>query len=512
MRITTTITAATQSKIAPPLKFVAPLFNWLPFILPFLAALLVYNLTAADGLTWRHAGEDGGDLATAVALGGVPHPTGYPLYLMVNRLFLLLAPNPARALIIASAFWGAMAAGLSGSATTNFCRIINPAGKAVVGGIFSGLALAFAPLVWSQALIVEIYSFNLFLLALFYLTLSWWWEKPSYNKLILVALVAGLAVGQHRTALFSLPGSIWLIFIVKKPGWKQIGLLLAVFLLALFSPYLYLLFCGGNNPAANWSDIGLGNLAGLWEHLSGGDYRQYWLAAPLSQSLGRIPASFNLLLQQFGLVGLLLGWLGLMACFLEKRARPLGWLSLSGLLLYLAFAAGYAADNSQIYLLPAFQLWAILSGWSLVWAINQLPSKVSAGWGLGIALLTLLIIPGLSLITNYTKLNLSGLHEAESWATTTLKTAPEKAVLLSYHDSTTFALWYAQSVRKFRPEVAIIDVRLLDKAWYRRNLKALYPALKLVEGADNPAQIISNRPLITVTEPDIYQPNELFQP
>ncbi len=470
---------------------------------------MVYNLTAADGLTWRHAGEDGGDLATAVVLGGVPHPTGYPLYLLVNRLFLLLSPDPAHALTIASAFWGAAAAGLTGLATTNFCRMLYPAGKAVTGGILGGLAIAFAPLVWSQALIVEIYSFNLFLLALFYLALSWWWEKPSDSKLILVALVAGLAVGQHRTALFSLPGSLWLIFITKKPGWKQSGLLLAVFSVALLLPYLYLLFIGGNNPAANWSDIGVGNLAGLWQHFSGGDYRQYWLVAPLGQSLGRIPASFNLLLQQFGLVGLLLGWLGLVACFLEKRARPLGWLILSGLILHLGFAAGYAADNSQLYLLPAFQLWAIMLGVGLVWGVNQLPA---AKWVGILGLVALLIIPGLSLVANYAKLNLNGQHEAESWASSTLQTAPEKAVLVSYHDSTTFALWYAQSVKKYRPEVAIIDARLLEKEWYRRNLKALYPDLKLADGSGNLAEIISNRPLITVTEPASYQPDELFKP
>src|SRR5215472_15371775 len=52
--------------------------------------LLVYLSTLAPGLTWANHGADGGDLITATATGGVAHPSGYPTYLILARLFLAL--------------------------------------------------------------------------------------------------------------------------------------------------------------------------------------------------------------------------------------------------------------------------------------------------------------------------------------------------------------------------------------------------------------------------------------
>jgi hypothetical protein len=53
-------------------------------------ALLLYVRTAAPGLTWAHDGADGGDLIAAAMNWGVPHPSGYPTYCLLARLFALL--------------------------------------------------------------------------------------------------------------------------------------------------------------------------------------------------------------------------------------------------------------------------------------------------------------------------------------------------------------------------------------------------------------------------------------
>ncbi|HMB21839.1 MAG TPA: DUF2723 domain-containing protein, partial [Anaerolineales bacterium] len=50
----------------------------------------VYSLTLAPGLTWANFGSDGGDLIAAAATGGVAHPSGYPLYLLLARLFQVI--------------------------------------------------------------------------------------------------------------------------------------------------------------------------------------------------------------------------------------------------------------------------------------------------------------------------------------------------------------------------------------------------------------------------------------
>ncbi|MBM3956953.1 MAG: DUF2723 domain-containing protein, partial [Gemmatimonadetes bacterium] len=58
----------------------------------FCLALAVYVATAARTVTAEHSGADGGDLLTAAAVWGIPHPTGYPTYILALRLFSWIVP------------------------------------------------------------------------------------------------------------------------------------------------------------------------------------------------------------------------------------------------------------------------------------------------------------------------------------------------------------------------------------------------------------------------------------
>src|SRR5512140_1586656 len=89
------------------------------YIRSFLLAILVVSLmgiylrTLAPGLTWANGGSDGGDLIAAAATGGIAHPTGYPLYLLLARLFQCLPiGNLAFRTNLMSAFFTALAATL----------------------------------------------------------------------------------------------------------------------------------------------------------------------------------------------------------------------------------------------------------------------------------------------------------------------------------------------------------------------------------------------------------------
>lgn len=481
---------------------------WMAFGVPFSFSLLIYLLTGAGGLSFRYGGEDGGDLALAFAVGGIPHPTGYPLYLVVNRLFLIWQIEPAGTLVLASAFWGAVAAGTTALVTYRLSQKLTPFGlyQRLAGSLFSGLGLGLAPLVWSQSLIVEINSFDLALNSVLILALVWWWEgwdwgkevvkkPPSRTNLRLgaLALVAGLAAGQHRTALFSLVAVLLFILSAKKGLSFRKGLLTSlIFILALFIPYLYLLVRAGSVPASNWADPGLYNPSGLWQVVSGSEYHYLLFAAPLTQSLGRLGASLSLLVEEFGLLGLALGWLGLVLVWRKREVRPFAYFVTAGLVLHTGFAAIYAAENSQVYLLPAFGLWATLMGFGLVW-ISHLVSVAISGWGplkgktgrvinFATTILTWLILLfflASGLLVNYSRLDLKKDNEAERWAQAQLLAAPSKAIILTYSDAATFALGYEHYAFNTRADVVLIDTRLLREAWYRHNLARLYPDLEL---------------------------------
>ena len=461
-------------------------------------------------------------MASALALGGVPHPTGYPLYMLLARPFLWLVNDPARALNLASAFWGAVTAGLVGLVVYRLAEVVRrtlsegaiaeavveggesavlpptPGGVrwvGLAGGLLAGLSLAFAPLVWSQAVIAEVYSFNAALTALFWLVLVGWWESAPERKagaMAMVSLVAGLAVGHHRTAILSVVAA--LVFVVwvgrgvgglskgsgdRKWRWSWLAIGVGLFGLGLFGPYIYLLARGGVEPASNWSNVGLNNLAGLWQHFSGDEYRYLLFSVPLNQSFGRLGTAINIVLSQFGLIGVGLGWGGLALLWLREELQPLAGLAGLNVALPIGFFMIYGADNAEVYLIPALLAWAILMGVGLVggvaWLWATYPRRVRL---IGVGVLALvLLMPTVSLVSNWHSLDLSSDRAAESWAKTQLEAAPSQAILLSDTDATTFALWYSEYVRHDRPDVTVVEVRLLRYDWYRQNLNRLYPYL-----------------------------------
>ena len=144
--------------------------NRLGKILALVAALIafiVHWLTLAHTITWRHNGADGGDLVTAAFVLGIPHPPGYPLYTLL-AFFFARNPffEPARGVAIFSALCASASVYVlarAGTAVQTF--EVSQTSKVLVASL-AALAFAFAPLVWSQAIIPEVYALNLFFVAL----------------------------------------------------------------------------------------------------------------------------------------------------------------------------------------------------------------------------------------------------------------------------------------------------------------------------------------------------------
>lgn len=100
---------------------------------------------------------DAGELAYHPALLGIPHPTGYPLYLLLGRVWLWIMPwgELAWRMNVFSAIWGALAVGWL---TALLWRRL-PAWAAVAGG----LALAVTHDMWRYSTETAVYSLHAFL-------------------------------------------------------------------------------------------------------------------------------------------------------------------------------------------------------------------------------------------------------------------------------------------------------------------------------------------------------------
>lgn len=487
---------------------VQPWVTWVWPALVFIIAGSVFVATSAPNLTWRNGGDDGGDLATAAQLLGIPHPTGYPLYLLLAQPLIRLGLTAARALNLMSAWWGAWTCTLLYLSVTKLWRLATPLASpnlSTTGGLAAAGLLAFSPLFWSQAVIAEVYTFGTALLAFTIWQLVGWLEAVQFQatglslkeRLGLVLLAAGLAAAHHRTGLLTLPGL--LVAVIVSLGWQNSldfakslrwrnWLTATTLFLAGFLPYLYVLARGGQTPAANWFDPGWPNVGGFWNEFSATFYHNLLLAAPLSQSVGRVAASIQLLQAQFGSVGLVLGLAGWWACFNLPKLKPVFWFALVSISLHSGFAIIYAADNSQVYLLPTFVIWAGLAGIGWLYLLTQLKISINRSkftlsglkiekWIMGLALAGLTGLTSLELIVNFNTVDVSHDTTAATWAAQTLANAPVHAILLSNEDKYTFGLWYEEYALGYRPDVALVETRLLAFDWYRHNLARLYPNL-----------------------------------
>ncbi|HAV65007.1 MAG TPA: DUF2723 domain-containing protein, partial [Verrucomicrobiales bacterium] len=177
-----------------------------------------YFLTLAPDLTL----EDSGELAIGSYYAGVPHPPGYPVWTLYTWLFTVLVPfsNIAWRVALSSAVAAALASGFLALITSRGSRMIlesldafkNIDRKAenlicIVAGWVAGTLIAFNGFMWSQAVIVEVYTLSVFTLVLtLVLLLRWLYEPERTRWLVWAFFVFGLCFTNHQTLICAAMG------------------------------------------------------------------------------------------------------------------------------------------------------------------------------------------------------------------------------------------------------------------------------------------------------------------
>jgi hypothetical protein len=433
-----------------------------------LASFFVYLRTCAPGLTWAHNGADGGDLLAAVRTLGIPHPPGYPLYVLAARLFSLLpAGGFAFRLNLFSAFCAALTvvclyiwlrAELGRSALQTSRQVTWAAAVA-------SLLFAFSPLFWSQAIITEVYALNALLAALCLVLSSRGRASASShsatNLYMLLAFVYGLSLGNHLTMLLLLPPLVYSL----RPKLELSGLRVLTALLAGLSVYLYLPLRAAAAPLINWGNPR--SWGQFWWVISGTLYRQYVFALPRAEWWPRLLAWISDWARQFGPLGLLLAFAGLAILWRNSRRQFL--FTLGGFLLYTIYAISYSTTDSFVYLIPAYLFATLWIARALLYFFEW-----AGQWRLPVALLIALslMLPLSSLVGNFSALDLRHDHEASDYAEIVLELLPPQAIVITGSDRHTFALWYAQ-IAEERLDVLILDRDLMPYPWYRHNISPI---------------------------------------
>lgn len=455
-------------------------------ILLVILLLAVYAGSMAPGLTWANGGTDGGDLITAAATGGIAHPTGYPTYLLLARLFQLLP--------IGSLAWRThllSAAATAAAAVTVYDLVRRELADAsrketILAALVSGLAFGLSPLVWSQAVITEVYGLHsLFVAVLLHLSLQSF-NQPGAQKWRdrLSGLLLGLGTGNHVTTIFLLPV---ILFMTNRrngedragksrgPGWKpdwHSFLRRLVWMGTGLLVYLILPVRARLHPPVNWGNPV--TLDGFFWLVSGEAYRGYFFTFTGELLWDRIQSLAGFFVDHSGILGLLIGLIGMIAFFKPNRLNlSLLWITLASVI----FATGYEFIDASMYLIPAFLCFSIWTGIGLHGMMRSLPQKLEAySWWMGLAMMLAVLVHG---GITWRSVDASDDMRAEAFGKEILMQAPEEAILFSKGDPAVFTLWYFHYALDARPDVVVIATDLLHFDWYLETLHASYPDLNL---------------------------------
>ena len=449
--------------------------------------LPVYLSTLAPGLTWANNSADGGDFIAAAASLGIAHPTGYPTYLLLARLAQTVLGGPlAWRTNLLSALCAALAAGLVAPLVHQAYAGRSRFGLA--GGVLAAVAFGLSPLLWSQAIVTEVYTLHALFVALILSTLPLGPTAPGGEgtpwRDRLAGLVFGLALGNHVTTALLLPP--WLVISTWAGGRLRLGPSLNRLggLAAGLLVYAYLPLRAVAEPPVNWG--GASNLAGLWWVISGLPYRDMAFALPNEFLLDRVQGWAGLVLTQFGWLGMVTAAFGLFfGAARGPRVRAVtGWV----LFIFSVFAIGYNTADSHAYLIPAFLALAVWLGLGAATALESLPVAAARRRWLRPALAGVL---GASVLVNAAHqlptVDASQDTAAETFGRTVMARAPADALVFTHADKDTFVLWYFHLALGERPDMAVIVEPLLDHAWYRVNLAHNYPGLVLPASAETGA-------------------------
>ncbi|KAA8476590.1 uncharacterized protein DUF2723 [Arcticibacter tournemirensis] len=202
------------------------LFAWLCFVI----ASATFIITAEPTASFWDCGEF---IAAAYKLQ-VVHQPGAPLFLMLQKVFSLLAGSD----VTRVAFWMNVGSALSSGATILFLfwtitalakKILSKAGEElstakiiiIIGsGLVGALAYTYSDTFWFSAVESEVYAMSSLCTAIvFWATLKWDAhaddDKDADKWIIFIAYVMGLSIGVHLLNLLAIP-AIALVYYFRK--------------------------------------------------------------------------------------------------------------------------------------------------------------------------------------------------------------------------------------------------------------------------------------------------------
>jgi len=317
---------------------------------------------------------DSAEFQTIAYTLGMGHPTGYPVYILLAKLFTFIPVGDiAYRVNLFSAFCAALTVGLTYLTLRKFAVL-------PVSAAYGSLALALTPLFWQHASIAEIYTAGAACLAFILLALFQWEEANNPWWLFAAGLFGGLSLGIHATVALVAPAALIYLGFPFSPSTINkrkrdflsgfFGAVLGVLL--FFSSFLFL---DSLNSSAGYYNIIQPSLS-IWGMTPADfnspferfaflyfppQFKGMFFAVSLEDAIDRLAdfaadASWSLAL----------AFLGLVSIFTPRRDSPPHWRKAGSLIVafvtFLVFAATYKVFDFYVFYIPAILILVIFIG------------------------------------------------------------------------------------------------------------------------------------------------------
>ena len=430
----------------------------------------------------------GGDTSEFVTVAyklGVAHPPGYPLFTILAKLFTLIQVGGlAWRVNLLSAVCDTAAALVVLTSVRRWTK--NDWAGLVAAGLF-----AFSPLVWSYAVVGEVFALNNLLVALMVYFSIRYAEDHKRRFGYLTALFCGLGMSNHYTsALYGAPLMIWILLNGRRDLWKPkpIVVLASCFLLGLL-PYIYLPLADLRMQPISWGNTS--TLSGFLMHVMRSEYGGTLHLAARGPGVGRFFVSgmlayFSALPENVFYVGVVLAIFGLYQHLLKgTRFSGLTILTIFAFCLYLAIfnLLTNLSFNEPLHVQVQSRFWQQPNLLVCIWAglgFSALASIVPRfKWRTQLVATAAIVLVLAHALTKFRAEDQHLNTSARDFATEMLRPLPANSIFWTREDLVTFTTRYMQECEGYRTDVKLIDREMMKAPWSQRLLNANYPDVSL---------------------------------
>jgi hypothetical protein len=440
--------------------------GWILFIL--LAVYYFFN--RYPGLAFI----DSGELALCSYTLGVPHPTGYPLYLIISAPAAVFFNRPIVGVTLFSGLITALASLVFFHLITAIKHHLFPSSDKYNFAAASGTLILFlSPVVAAQGVTNEVYGLALLinlavLLATVRVILD---DQPMVRSrcLILAWYLAGLSLCNHMSSVQLIPGLAFITILTLRRIFSfRILLACAALFIIPLSLYAVLPIRAAADPApiANWGDVTTWN--NFIRHISGWQFQVWMFTGKVGEIWANVRTLAGIIVAQFPIA--ILPFIAVGIYYLIRRAK-----SFLAFLLIVVTVNIYLGINYSIPDIDTYYLMTIASLMLLALVgMYYVGSLIKMKYLLPAIMSILLIWQAVAVWDENRK---SDYTLPEDFALNIGRSADYGAVIMSELWDHHGQVFYLQQVENNRPDLKFIDKELLRRSWYYKIIENAYPDL-----------------------------------